>query len=136
MLGKLGDSNFSDAEFNRDGASRMSLLGLLLDKCSHLRGAGVAMMQAANLRHRNDLTLTWRLNVPWRRRIAIQRPMRAHLVIVIEIQSEHALEMDFVQYNQVVQTFAADGTNDSFSLRLLILMGEIDVNGWRLQTTL
>ena len=77
------------------------------------------MMQAANRRHRNDLTLTWGLNVPWRRRIAIQRQMRAHLVIVIEIQSENALEMDFVQYNQVVQTFAADRANDSLSVWIL-----------------
>ena len=76
-------------------------------------------MQAADVRYRNDLALTWELYFARYRRVWVQRQMWAHLVIVIEIQTENPLEMDFVQYNHVIQTFAADGTDGSFRVRIL-----------------
>ena len=77
------------------------------------------MMQAADLRSRNDLSLTWRLYFARRRRIAIQRQVRAYVVIICKIQSQNSLQMNFVQYDQVIQTFSTDGADESFSVGIL-----------------
>ena len=77
------------------------------------------MMQAADLRNRNDLALTWRLYFATRGRVAIQGQVRANVVIVFKIQSQYSLKVNFAQHDYLIQTFPADGANDSLSVRIL-----------------
>ena len=51
------------------------------------RGTRVPMMQAANLRNRDDLALRRRFHLTWCRRVAIQRQMWPGIVIVGEVYS-------------------------------------------------
>ena len=77
------------------------------------------MMQSADLRSGNDLALTWGLYFARRRRITIQGQVRVYVVIICKIQSQNSLQVDFVQHDHVIQTFAADGADDSFSVGIL-----------------
>ena len=45
--------------------------------------------------------------------------MRANVVIICKIQCQYSLQVDFVQHDHVVQAFAADGADDSFSVGIL-----------------
>ena len=74
------------------------------------------MMQAADLWNRSDLALTWRLCFARRRRIAIQRHVRAYVVLICKIQSQNSPPVAFAEHDQVTQTLAADGADNSFSV--------------------
>ncbi len=45
--------------------------------------------------------------------------MRANVVIICKIQSQYSLKVNLAQHDHVVQAFAADGANDSLSVRVL-----------------
>ena len=75
------------------------------------RAAFVAMMQSPNLWKRDDRALHRRLHPPDLRRIFVQTEMRPPAVIISEIPFEHAVQMNSVQHNHVVQTFTPDRTN-------------------------
>ena len=77
------------------------------------------MMQAADLWSRNDRALTWWLYFARRGRVTIQRQVRSYVVIICKIQSQNSLKMDFAQHDQMIQTFAADGADDSFRVGIL-----------------
>lgn len=72
-------------------------------------------MQAADLRSGNDLALTWGLYFARRGRIAIQGQVWTNVVIICKVQSQNSVQMNFVQHDQVIQIFSADGANDSLS---------------------
>ena len=77
------------------------------------------MMQSADLRECNDLTLGRRLNATWDRRVAIQRKMASGIVIVAEVFGQDAMSMSFVEDDQVIETFAAYAADDSFAIWIL-----------------
>jgi len=66
----------------------------------------VAMMQAANLRNRDDFAKRRRLDLTRRRRVAIERQVRPDLVIIAEVISKDSLQMPFVQHDDMVQAFS------------------------------
>ena len=45
--------------------------------------------------------------------------MRPGIVIVVEVLRKDTVQMPFIQYDQVVQTFPANGTDDAFAVRVL-----------------
>ncbi len=65
------------------------------------------MVQPANLRGRNDLAFGRRLNATWDRRVAIQRKMTSGIVIVVEVLGQDAVQMPFVEHDDMIQTIAA-----------------------------
>ena len=54
-------------------------------------------------------------------RIAIQRQVRAYVVIICKIQSQNSLQMNFAEHDQVIQTFSTDGADKSFSVGIWTL---------------
>ena len=79
----------------------------------------VAMMQAANLRNRDDVTKRRRLDITRRRRVAIERQMRPRLVIVAEVIGNDSLQMPFVQHDDTVQAFSPYTPDYTLAVRVL-----------------
>ena len=76
------------------------------------------MVQPANLRDRNDLTFGRWLNATWDRRVAIQRKMTSGIVIVVEVLGQDAVQMPFVEHDDMIQTIAAYAADHSFAIRI------------------
>jgi hypothetical protein len=76
------------------------------------------MVQPANLRDRNDLTFGRRLKATWNRRVAIQRKMTSGMVIVVEVLGQDAVQMPFVEHEDMIQTIAAYTADNSFTIRV------------------
>ena len=83
------------------------------------RGTRVTVMQAADLREGNNVAFRRRFGAPRCRRIAVQRQMRPGSVIIIEVVREYAVQMTFVQHDQVIQTFSAYGADHAFAVWIL-----------------
>ncbi len=80
---------------------------------------GVPMMQAAGLRNRDDLAQRRRLHFTWFRRVAIQGQVAAGVVIVVEVIREDAVQVFFIQHDEMVETLAAYGADNPFAVRIL-----------------
>ena len=63
----------------------------------------VPMMQAGNLRNRDDLAQRRCLHVTRRRRVAIQGQMRPGIVIILKIPGQDSVQMSFVEHNDVIE---------------------------------
>ena len=66
------------------------------------------MVQTADHRDGPHGSEGWRLDYPWIGRIALERKIRAAVVIIIEVCPEHPFQMRLVQHDNVIQAFAAD----------------------------
>ena len=77
------------------------------------------MMQAANLWQLNDPAEFGSLLRPWVWSIARQRQVTARPVVVLEIPRQDPEEMKLAQDDDVVQTFAAQRTDEPFHERVL-----------------
>jgi len=76
-------------------------------------------MQAADLGDSHDGTDRRRLNGPRDRSIHLHGEMRPGLVVVAEVFAEDLSEMILAEDDQVVQAFAPDRSDDSFSVGVL-----------------
>src|ERR1035438_2675017 len=82
------------------------------EKCaSGGRLASVAVMESTHQGQGDDVTLVGRFNRTRFRRILVQRPMGARLMIISEIVGEPPPQVLLVEHDHVVQTFAADGAD-------------------------
>jgi hypothetical protein len=79
----------------------------------------VTMMESADLRNRNDPPGFGRLDGPSLRRVLLQSQVCPGLMIVIEEISKVPVKTSFVEYNDVVQALAANGSDDPFDIRTL-----------------
>ena len=79
----------------------------------------VPMVQTANLRDGNDLALGRRFHVAWRRRVAIQGQVTAGVVVVVEVLGQDAMQMAFVQNDDMIQTVAADAADGALAIWIL-----------------
>jgi hypothetical protein len=70
--------------------------------------AAVAVMQAADLRNRDNSTAIRQLDLSLDRRVPIQREMRSRVQIVVEVGSQDAKKVSFVDNDDVVETLTAD----------------------------
>ena len=77
------------------------------------------MMESADLRNRNDPPGFGRLDGPRLRRVLLQSQVCAGLMIVIEEISKVPVKTSFVEYNDVVQALAANGSDDPFDILTL-----------------
>ena len=73
--------------------------------------AGVTVMETTQQGQGDDVTLVGCFNRARFRRILIQRPVRAMLVIITEVVGEPAPQVLLVEHDHVVQTFAAEGAD-------------------------
>ena len=76
-------------------------------------------MQSADLRQFNDRPQVRRLNRSSLRCIFLQRQVRARPVVMIEVRFERASQRRFVEHEQVVQTFPADGSDQALHVGIL-----------------
>ena len=83
------------------------------------RQAFVAMVQAAHLRDRDDLPLARTLHRSRFRGIFVQAQMSPTPMIIGEISFEQTIQVSLVEHDDVIQTFAADRTNQPFDVRRL-----------------
>ena len=77
------------------------------------------MMQPADLRngdHLSDLGWHDRARV---RTILVERNMRPGSMVVIDIRGQHAAQMALVDDHDVIQTFAANRTDDALYISVL-----------------
>src|ERR1022692_1934114 len=68
-------------------------------------------MKATHQGQGDDVTLAGRFNRARFRRILVQRPVRAMLVIITEVIREPPPQVLLVEHDHVVQTFAAEGAD-------------------------
>ena len=79
----------------------------------------VAMVQAADLRNRNDFAKRWRLDITRRWRVSIQRKMTPGIMVVVKVLGQDSLQMPFAQHDHMVQTFSTYRTDYPFAIRIL-----------------
>ena len=77
------------------------------------------MMQPTNLRDGNGITFGRRFNATWDRRVAIKRQVASGIVIVVEITRKDAVQMPFIQHDDVVEALSPYGADDAFAVRAL-----------------
>lgn len=82
---------------------------------SPLRGAAdVAVVESSDLGNFNDATARGCLDDSRNRSILTEREVRPRRVIVAQITSQASAEMRFVENDDVVEQFAADGAGQAF----------------------
>ena len=69
------------------------------------------MVESADLRQRNDLTMRWRLDSTRFRRVFVESQVRARAVIVAEVIAKTTPQVSLVEDDDVVEEFASDGTD-------------------------
>jgi len=79
----------------------------------------VAMVQAAHLGKRNDLSLLRPLHRARFRGVLVQAQMGPTPVIIGEIGFEQTVQVSLVEHDDVIQAFAPDGTDQPFDVRRL-----------------
>ena len=82
-----------------------------------LRRPTIAMVQPAEMLFGDDRTLLWRLDGARNWRVPIEAQMRSAFVIILEEISEDAIQMPLVEDDDVIQAFAADGSDQPFDVR-------------------
>ncbi len=61
------------------------------------------MVQPTDTRNRDDLPISSRFDKPFFRSVLLQPEMRAVLVVVVDIGSDHAPKLTFIDRDHVVQ---------------------------------
>ena len=79
--------------------------------------AAIAVMQPANLRNRDHPTTVRWLNIASNRRVAIERHVRASVMVVVEVVGEDPSEVAFVENDTVIKALATDRSDDSLDVR-------------------
>ena len=83
------------------------------------RAADVAVVESADLRQRNDLTMRWRLDSTRFRRVFVESQVRARAVIVADVIAETTPQVSLVEDDDVVEEFASDGTDHALGEGIL-----------------
>src|SRR4030095_7673662 len=85
-------------------------------------------MESVEVRDLNDRAAGWPLHSPRHRRILLQREVRAPLVIVVHEASEGAPKGAFIPDDDVIETFAPQGPDQTFHERILPSAARCDHN--------
>ena len=83
------------------------------------RAADVAVVESADLRQRNDLTMRWRLDSARFRGVFVESQVRARAVIVADVIAETTPQVSLVEDDDVVEEFASDGTDHALGEGIL-----------------
>ena len=79
----------------------------------------VAMMQTADLWNLNNPSYLHRLNRPSYRSVFAQREVSPRTLVILEVGSENSPETGFIQHNDVIQTLAANRSDQSLDVGVL-----------------
>ena len=98
---------------------------------SRSRGATfVAMMQTARFRKGDDLAGRRRLYTGRSWAILVERKMSSGLVMILKIARQDAAQVALVEDDDMVQTFAADRTDEAFDIGVLPGFGHRSSTQW------
>ncbi len=79
----------------------------------------ISMVQAADLRNRDDLAILGRINFSCDGRVAIQGQVSPRFVVVHEIRSKNSSEMSLVEDDDVVQALSPNRADQALYVRIL-----------------
>ena len=79
----------------------------------------VPMVQAADFRECDHLAFGGSLHASWRGRVFLERQMCPRPVIIGDISGEQSPHVRWAENNHVIQTLAANGSNESLRIRIL-----------------
>jgi hypothetical protein len=77
------------------------------------------VVESADLRQRNDLTMRWRLDSTRFRRVFVESQVRARAVIVAEVIAKTTPQVSLIEDDDVVEEFASDGTDHALGEGIL-----------------
>ena len=77
------------------------------------------MAQTANFREGNDIAGRGRLYGTRTRALLAERKMRSGVMMVLQIARQNAAQMTLTEDDDVIQTFSADRTDKTLSVRVL-----------------
>ncbi len=75
------------------------------------------MVQTAKVRYGFDPSFPQNWARQWR--IFVQRQVRAGTIVIVDIGAKHAAQMCLPDYNQMIQTFSSDRSDQSFDIGVL-----------------
>jgi hypothetical protein len=81
---------------------------------SSRRSPLIVMMQATHFWDFPDQSNLRKLYRPWHRTIHVQRPVRAPVMIILEVPGQEPPQMSLVQDDHLVQAFAAETPDEPF----------------------
>jgi hypothetical protein len=76
-------------------------------------------MKATDLRDRNDAPASWGLHLGSMGAVVVEGLMRAGRVVVREISAQQTSEMPFVDHDDEIKAFAANGADDALGKGVL-----------------
>lgn len=77
------------------------------------------MMQSANFRERDHVSFGRRLNASCRRGVLLQGEIFSRPMIVSEVRGQEASQMPLAEDDDMVQTLAPNGSDQSLRIRVL-----------------
>jgi len=77
------------------------------------------MVKSTHFRERHDVTIRQRLNTSWRGCVVLKGEMGSRPMIIGDVSSKHATQMCLAQNDDVIQTFAAQRSDQSLRVRIL-----------------
>ena len=89
------------------------------------------MVQPTDTRSRDDLPILSRFDKPFFRSVLLQPEMRAVLVVVVDIGSDHAPKLTFIDCDHVVQAIPSQTANPSFGNSILPRRSKGCTNGFQ-----
>ncbi len=81
--------------------------------------AAIPMMQPADHWGRNHLVTVRRLNIACSWRVAIQRQVRAGVMIILKVVAQNSAKMSLIQNGDMIEALAADTSIWAFNVRIL-----------------
>ena len=77
------------------------------------------MVKSTNFCERHHASFLRRVDASWRRRVLLKGEMGSRPMIIGDVSSKHATQMCLAQNDDVIQTFAAQRSDQSLRVRIL-----------------
>ena len=78
------------------------------------------MVKTTEIGNFDDLTFVARLNIPALRSIHSKTQVSSPAMVIVEVARENSFQVALVENDRVVQTIAADTSDDPFHVRILM----------------
>ena len=77
------------------------------------------MMQAADLRHLDDVTTIGRLHRAWDRTVVGERSVWAYPMVIFEVRFENLPKLALMEHDESIQALSPNGAHQPFDERIL-----------------
>jgi hypothetical protein len=83
------------------------------------RATFVTMMEASHLGEGDNIACGRKLYATRPRAVLVEREMRSGVMMILKIARQYAAQVTLVEDDNVIQTFAADRTDETLDVRVL-----------------